>query len=133
MPAGSRTFGFRETLMEPQVLPPPQTRHALLAFVVALAAVLHIGTAGWSDIHNGPEGYYAGVAREVFDSRAVPRDPPLLSWILAASYHVVGPVATAARVPIALATVGAVALTFLIGEQIAGFWRGFVAALIHLC
>ena len=133
MPAGTRTFGLRETLIGPQVLPPPPTRHALLAFVVALAAVLHLGTAGWSDIHNGPEGYYAGSAREWFDGGAIPPGPPLLSWLLRASYAVVGTTAIAARLPIALATVAAVALTFLIGERIAGFWRGYLAALIHLC
>ena len=59
MPAGTRTYGLHETLIEPKVLPPPPTRHALLAFLVALAAILHIGTVGWSDIQNGLEGYYA--------------------------------------------------------------------------
>lgn len=135
MPGGTRTFGLRETLLEPQALPPPPTRHALLAFVLALAAVLHIGTAGWSDIHNGPEGYYAGSARERFDGMAKPeqRDPPLLQWLLIGSYASLGPTASAARLPIALATMAAIAFTFLIGERLGGFWRGFVAALIHLC
>jgi len=135
MSAGTHTFGLHETLIEPQVLPPPPTRHALLAFVLTLAAILHIGTASWSDIHNGAEGYYAGSARELLDANATParRDSPLLSWLLVGSYKTFGTTAMAARLPIALAMVAAVAFTFLIGERIAGFWRGFVAALIHLC
>jgi 4-amino-4-deoxy-L-arabinose transferase-like glycosyltransferase len=35
--------------------------------------------------------------------------------------------------PIALAMLGSVALTFLIGERLAGYWRGFAGGLIHVC
>ena len=66
MSTGAKTFGLQDTLIEPQVLPPPPTRHALFAFLVALAAILQIGTAGWSDIHNGVEGHYAATALEMF-------------------------------------------------------------------
>ena len=66
MTSGSRIFRLDETFIEARALPPPPTRHALLVFLIALASILHIGTAGWSDIHNGAEGHYAGVAKEMF-------------------------------------------------------------------
>src|ERR1700682_3127250 len=59
--------------------------------------------------------------------------PPLAYSAVALSYKIFGVSATAARVPIALAMIGSVALTFLIGERLAGYWRGFAAGLIHLC
>ena len=143
MATGTRTFGLHETFLDPQALPPPPVRHALFAFVVVLASILHIGTSGWSDIHNGPEGTYAGGAREMLQTGnwlvpqhhgiAAPEEPPFLSWLIVLSYKVFGVSPMAARVPIALGMVGAVALTFLIGERLGGYWRGFTAALIHLC
>ena len=49
------------------------------------------------------------------------------------SLKVFGLTTAAARLPIALATVASVALTFLIGDRLGGPWRGFLAGLIHLC
>src|SRR3954451_5203796 len=59
--------------------------------------------------------------------------PPLIYWAVAFSYKVFGVSPTAARLPIALAVIATVALTFLIGERLAGYWRGFAAGLIYLC
>ena len=142
MASGARTFGLQETFAEPQVLPPPPVRHALLFFLTALAAILHLGTAGWSEIHNGAEGLYVGSAREMLVSEApllprsngrpVPDEPPLLHWLLLTSFKLFGVSVAAARVPIALAFVASVALTFLIGERLAGYWRGFTASMIYL-
>jgi 4-amino-4-deoxy-L-arabinose transferase-like glycosyltransferase len=129
MATGAHTFDLRETFAEPQVLPPPPVRHALFAFLVTLAAILHLGTAGWTEIHNGAEGLYASSGRSFLAS---PDEPPVLRWLLAGSYNLLGVGALAARVPIALAFVGCVALTFLIGERLAGYWRGFVAGMILL-
>ena len=135
MSTGAKTFGLHDTLIEPQVLPPPPTRHALFAFLVALAAILQIGTAGWSDIHNGVEGHYAAIALEM--SRGEPiaerSEPPLGYWLIVGSFKIFGVSATAARIPIALAVVASVAFTFLIGERLVNYWRGFIAGLIHLC
>ncbi len=134
MAAGTRTFGIGETLIDPGVLPPPPTRHALLAFLVTLAAILHIGTAPWSDVHNGAEGYYASAALEMTRSDvAPPHDPPLVQWLIAGSYKLFGVTAAAVRLPTAAAMISSVALTFLIGDQLAGYWRGFSAGLLHLC
>jgi 4-amino-4-deoxy-L-arabinose transferase-like glycosyltransferase len=143
MVAGARTFTLEDAFLEPQILNPPPTRHALLAFLLALAAILHIGTAGWGDLYDGAEGQLAGGAREMLESRQLLlptnngapllQTPPLAYWVVALSYKVFGVTATAARLPIALVMVGTVAFTFLVGERLAGYWRGFAAGMIHLC
>src|SRR2546423_58845 len=59
--------------------------------------------------------------------------PPLLYWLIIGSFKIFGISAAAARFPIALAAIATVALTFLIGERLADYWRGFFAGLIYLC
>src|ERR1700726_4240741 len=122
MVAGARTFSIRETLLEPQAIKPPPTRHALFVGLIALAMLLHIGTAGWGELYGETEGQYAGAAREMIELHSwliptndgVPRlqKPPLLYWLIIASFKLFGINATAARLPIALAIVVSVALTF---------------------
>jgi 4-amino-4-deoxy-L-arabinose transferase-like glycosyltransferase len=143
MVAGARTFSIEDTFLEPQVLDPPPTRHALLIFLLALAAVLHLATAGWGDLYDGVEGQFAGGAREMLSTQqwllptndGVPRlqTPPLVYWLIILSYKIFGVTAMAARLPIAIAMIASIALTFLIGERLAGYWQGFAAGLIHLC
>ncbi|HVF72097.1 MAG TPA: glycosyltransferase family 39 protein [Chthoniobacterales bacterium] len=143
MVAGARTFSLEDTFLSPQILNPPPTRHALLAFLLALAAVFHIGTAAWGDLTDGIEGQIAAGAREMVQSRQwlLPTNngtpvldlPPLTYWTVAASYKIFGVSTSAARIPIALVMIGSVALTFLIGERLAGYWRGFAAGLLHVC
>src|SRR3954469_1922687 len=143
MVAGARTFSLEETFLSPQILNPPPTRHALLAFLLALTALLHIGTTAWGDLFDGVEGQFAGGAREMAasgnwlvptnDGGPVLNTPPLAYWAVALSCKAFGITAAAARLPGALATLGTVALTFLIGERLAGYWRGFAAGLIYLC
>ncbi|MFL6583523.1 MAG: ArnT family glycosyltransferase [Chthoniobacterales bacterium] len=142
MVASARTFSLQDVVAGPRVLPPPPTRHALLSFLIALAAVLHIGTTGWGDLYGETEGQYAGGAREMLQEHhwlvptndGIPRlqKPPLLYWLILVSFKALGVTATAARLPIAVATIGSVALTFLIGERLFGYWRGFLAGLLHL-
>ena len=142
MTAGARTLTVEETLLEPPVLPPPPTRHALLAILVALAALLQVGTIGSGDLYSETEGQYAGAAREMVESHqwllptndGVPRlqKPPLLYWLIVGSYKIFGIKAAAARLPIAAAIVATVALTFLIGERLRDYWHGFFAGLIYL-
>jgi 4-amino-4-deoxy-L-arabinose transferase-like glycosyltransferase len=143
MVAGARTFSIEETLIEPPAINPPPTRHALFACLIALAVVLHVCTAGWGQLYGETDGQYAGAAREMITAHqwlvptndGIPRlqKPPLLYWLLIVSFKLFGINAAAARVPIAAAAVVTVALTFLIGERLMDYWRGFIAGLIYLC
>ena len=123
-------------------LPPPPTRHALFAILIASAALLHVATIGTGDLYSQTEGQYAGAAREMVESHrwllptndGIPRlqKPPLLYWLIIVSFKFFGINAAAARLPGALAVVASVALIFLIGEKLTDYWRGFVAGLIYL-
>jgi 4-amino-4-deoxy-L-arabinose transferase-like glycosyltransferase len=142
MTAGTRALGVGETFLEPAALPPPPTRHALFLIVIALAALVHFGTIHWGDLYSETEGQYAAAAREMLQNGqyllptndSIPRlqKPPLLYWLIVASYEMFGLNTAAARVPIALSVVVTVALTFVIGERLANYWRGFAASLIYL-
>jgi 4-amino-4-deoxy-L-arabinose transferase-like glycosyltransferase len=142
MTAGTRTFSIEETLLEPQALPAPPTRHALLVILIALAALLHVATIGSGDLYSQTEGQYAGAAREMVETHhwllptndGVPRlqKPPLLYWLIIFSFKLFGVSAAAARLPVGLAVVVSVALIFAIGEKLTDYWRGFVAGLIYL-
>jgi len=142
MSASARTLTIEQTLLEPSALPPPPTRHALLVILIALAALLHVVTVGTGDLYSETEGQYAGAAREMVASNnwllptnnGIPRlqKPPLLYWVIIASYKILGVNEAAARLPIALAVVATVALIFLIGEKLSDYWRGFIAGLIYL-
>ena len=142
MTASARTLSIEETLLEPRALPPPPTRHALLVILIALAALLHVVTIGTGDLYSETEGQYAGAAREMVASHnwllptnnGIPRlqKPPLLYWVIIASYKILGVNEAAARLPVALAVVATVALIFLIGEKLSDYWRGFIAGLIYL-
>jgi len=143
MVAGARTFSIEETLLEPRALNPPPTRHALLVCLIALATLLQIGTASWGDLYGETEGQYAGAAKEMSQAHAwltptndgIPRlqKPPLLYWLIIASFKLFGVNAMAARLPIAIAVSVSAVLTFLIGERLMDYWRGFIAGLIYLC
>jgi len=142
MTAGVRSLTLEETLLEPPALPPPPTRHALFAILIASAALLHVATIGTGDLYSQTEGQYAGAAREMVESHrwllptndGIPRlqKPPLLYWLIIVSFKFFGINAAAARLPGALAVVASVALIFLIGEKLTDYWRGFVAGLIYL-
>lgn len=130
-------------MLDPPALPPPPVRHALLVCLIALATLVHVATIGWGDLYGQTEGQYAGAAREMLQSHqwllptndgiARLRKPPLLYWLIIGSFKLFGVNAAAARLPIALAVVATAALTFLIGERLADYWRGFLAGLIYLC
>ena len=142
MTASARTLTVEETLLEPPALPPPPTRHALFAILVALTALLHLGTIGSGDLYSETEGQYAGAAREMVETHqwllptndGIPRlqKPPLLYWLIIISFKLFGINGAAARLPIAIAIVASVTLTFLIGEKLTDYWRGFMAGLMYL-
>lgn len=143
MTAGTRTFSIEDALLDPPALPPPPLRHALFASLLALAVLLHLTTLGWGDLYNHTEGQYAGAAREMIQNHqwmwptndGLPRlpKPPLLYWIIIGSFKIFGINSAAARLPVALAAIATVAFTFLIGEKLSNYWRGFFAGLICLC
>src|SRR5438067_8872486 len=143
MTTGTGTLTIEETFLRPQAaLPPPPTRHALFAILIALAVLLHLGTIGIGDLYSETEGQYAAAAREMIQTGqyllptndSIPRlqKPPLLYWLIIASYKLFGVHTAATRVPIALAVVATVIFTFLIGERLADYWRGLAAGLIYL-
>jgi len=142
MTAATRSLSLEETLLEPPTLLPPPTRHALFAILIALAALLHVGTIGSGDLYSQTEGQYAGAAREMVETHqwllptndGIPRlqKPPLLYWLIIVSFKLFGINTAAARLPVALAVVASVALIFLIGEKLTDYWRGFIAGLIYL-
>ena len=129
--------------MDAPAINPPPIRHALFFSLIALAALLHLGSASWGDLYSETDGQYAGAGREMVETGnwlvptnvGIPRlqKPPLLYWMIAVSYEVFGSKAAAARVPIALAVIATTALTFLIGERLRNYWHGFIAGLIYLC
>ena len=113
-----------------------------LTVLIALAAALTLGTAGWGDLYNETDGQYGGAAKVMArtgswlipENDGIPRlvKPPLLYWALAASMKIFGVNEFAARVPNALAVTFWVGVTFLIGAQMGGRWRGFLAGIILL-
>lgn len=143
MSSGNLALSLDDLFLSPHALPPPPVRRALFIFLLALAALLHAATAGWGVLYNETDGQYAGAAREMLESHqwltptndgiGRPQKPPLLYWAIMVSLKAFGLTTAAARLPIALATCAAVALTFLIGDRLGGPWRGFLAGLIHLC
>ncbi|MGI8956095.1 MAG: ArnT family glycosyltransferase [Chthoniobacterales bacterium] len=142
MSSGNPALSLDEVFLTPPALEPPPVRRGLFIFLLLLTALLHVATIGWSDLYNETDGQYAGAAREMLESHewltptndGIPRPqkPPLLYWAIAISLKAFGLTTAAARLPLALATVAAVALTFLIGDRLGGPWRGFLAGLIHL-
>src|SRR5882762_7853702 len=131
MTAGTRALGVGETFLSPAALPPPPTRHALFLIAIALAALIHFGTIYWGDLYSETEGQYAAAAREMVQTGeyllptndSIPRlqKPPLLYWLIVASYELFGVNTAAARVPIALSVVATAALTFATGERLADY------------
>src|SRR5437764_5418390 len=143
MTTGTGTLTIDETFLRPQAtLPHPPTRHAIFAILIALAVLLHLGTIGIGDLYSETEGQYAAAAREMIQTGqyllptndSIPRlqKPPLLYWLIIASYKLFGVHTAATRVPIALSVVATAIFTFLVGERLADCLRGFSAGMIYV-
>jgi 4-amino-4-deoxy-L-arabinose transferase-like glycosyltransferase len=113
-------------------------RRDLLALTL-LGALLFLPGLGRRDLWNPDEARYAEVAREMgqLGHWAVPhlngevytQKPPLFFWTIAAFGALAGGVdETAARLPSALSAIGALLLTFRIGERFFGRRAGWLAA-----
>src|SRR5215831_4534706 len=112
----------------------------MLPALVLLAAGLFLGTAGTPAlVDDDVDAAHALVAREMLQRHdwVVPFQdgirylirPPLHFWLIAGSYAVLGETAFATRLPVALAMVGLVALTFVFGRRFLGARAGFYAGL----
>ncbi|HYU30688.1 MAG TPA: glycosyltransferase family 39 protein [Thermoanaerobaculia bacterium] len=112
-----------------------------LLILTALAVLLFFPGLGRRDLWNPDEARYAEVAREMRQSHswALPRlngqtytqKPPLLYWLMIACGALRGGIdETAARIPSALAAVGAVLLVFRIGDRLFGRRAGWLAAAV---
>jgi len=107
-----------------------------------LAAGLTVGTAGWGSLYNETDGQYGGAAKVMVrngswlipENDGIPRlaKPPLLYWALGGSMKLFGVNEFAARLPNSLAVVGWVVISFLIGQEMGGISRGFLAGIILL-
>lgn len=112
----------------------------MLPALVLLAAALFLGTAGTPAlVDDDVDAAHALVAREMLARHdwVVPYQdgirylirPPLHFWLIAGSYSVLGETAFATRLPVALAMVGLVAMTFVFGRRFLGARAGFYAGL----
>ena len=108
---------------------------------VALVALgLYLIGLGAAPFLDPPEGFHADIAREMAldRERIVPRidgvpyfeTPPLLYWLLSASFGAAGVTPLAARLWSALGAVGCAALTARLGVLLGGPRLGLLAGLI---
>jgi 4-amino-4-deoxy-L-arabinose transferase-like glycosyltransferase len=113
----------------------------MIPALLLLSAALYVGTAGTPAlVDDDIDAAHALVAREMLQRHdwVIPYQdgirylirPPLHFWLVAASYSVFGQTAFATRLPVALAMVGLVLLTFVFGRRFFGERSGFYAALI---
>ena len=108
--------------------------------VLAILAVLFLGTSFGPPISDWTEGLYAGTAREMHfhgnwldpTINGFPRiqKPPLVYWILVASTSIFGQNEFGYRFPVSLAISCWVGLIFLITRRLGGERVGIAAALI---
>jgi 4-amino-4-deoxy-L-arabinose transferase-like glycosyltransferase len=113
-------------------------------WVVALAGLLfvYLFTCGAPRLFDQIDGQYAGAAREMMErgdwaiptQNGVPRlqKPPLVYWCEALSMSVFGVNEFAARLPVALATVGWFLATGLLARRVIGTWSAGVAGALTL-
>jgi 4-amino-4-deoxy-L-arabinose transferase-like glycosyltransferase len=114
------------------------------SWLIALGVLLfvYLITCGVPRLFDQIDGQYAGAAREMIARNdwliptqdGVPRlqKPPLVYWCEIASLRVFGITEFAARLPVALATVGWFVATGLIAWRAAGSWSAGVAGALSL-
>jgi 4-amino-4-deoxy-L-arabinose transferase and related glycosyltransferases of PMT family len=110
--------------------------------LIALCALLQILLAGVGSLYNETDGQYAGAAKLMAqggswlipENNGAPRlvKPPLLYWMMAASFRVFGLNEFAARLPNALGVTAWVLATFAIGARLHDVRTGFTAGIVLL-
>jgi 4-amino-4-deoxy-L-arabinose transferase-like glycosyltransferase len=114
----------------------PRSRR--IALCIALAALLYLPGLGRPALWEPDEGRYAEIAREIVESGdwVTPRNnyvryfekPPLMYWATAASMRILGPSEFAVRLPVALFTIGQIAIICALGEAMFGALAGLLSA-----
>jgi len=110
-------------------------------WLLAVFACVFLGNLGGWDLWNPDEPRYAQIAREMMETgqylvphlnaEAYPDKPPLFFWLIALASKPFGDVtAFSARLPVALAALGLVFLTFLFGKKLWDSFAGILAAVI---
>src|SRR5689334_21163728 len=111
-----------------------------MPFLMALTAVIYVGSARIPALLDDADSFYAEVAREMNarldwitpyanDLRFLEK-PPLFYWLISVSYKVCGVTnVLSARLPTALAVVGLVYVTAKIGQLLFGVRAGVLAGL----
>jgi 4-amino-4-deoxy-L-arabinose transferase-like glycosyltransferase len=115
------------------------SRYQLLAVVVVAACLFFIGL-GRLPLMEPDEGRNAEVAREMlslddwitphYDTLPYLDKPAVFFWLVAGSFRVLGLSETAARLPSALAALGTVLLTWLLGRRMFGERSAWLAGII---
>jgi 4-amino-4-deoxy-L-arabinose transferase-like glycosyltransferase len=110
--------------------------------VLALAFLLLFFRLGIQPLRNWDEGIYAHVAQQILSthdwltmhSQNINwyHKPPLQMWLTAFSFSIFGMHEWVARLISALAGVGTVFLTYLLGRRLGGYLVGFLSAFILL-
>lgn len=111
-----------------------------MPFLMALTAIIYVGSAGIPALLDDADSFYAEVAREMnvrldwitpyANELRFLEKPPLFYWLISLSYKVFGMTnAFTARLPTALAVVGLVYVTAKIGQLLFGVRTGLVAGL----
>ncbi len=117
----------------------PKTSGMLWA-VCLVAAALYFVRLGQAPFIDPPEGLHAAIAREMvlrgdwitphFNGVRYFDKPPLLYWLMAAGFRLVGPSEAAARFWSALATFGTALLTAWLGTRVGSERLGLIAGLV---
>ena len=110
--------------------------------LIALGVLLQVCTAGIGALYNETDGQYAGAAKRMVQggSWLIPKNngeprlvkPPLLYWMIAASFRASGLNEFAARLPNALGVVAWVLAVFAIGARLKTVQHGFTAGVVLL-
>jgi len=115
-------------------------RRFCVLFLLGLALGIYAGTAGWPALLDDADSAHAVAAREILQTgnwavlhingvRYLEK-PPLHYWLVASSYALFGSNTFSTRLPLALAVVGLVLMTYVFGRHFFGECPGFYAGLV---